>query len=164
VARRRGASSATSGSDPGDGEPGESEPPAPGRRCQACGADISHRRADAKTCGSACRKGKSRGKVAPAPSAPIRIDRPLEEEIAAKAWQRHLAWARDVRPGVRDDLTREIEELYAELRRRRARQPLPAFEGDITSYDFDVRAAQVWRRPRRRRSGAVTTKQLEAAA
>jgi hypothetical protein len=162
-ARTATRSSAKSGDSGSDSD--EPEPPAPGRRCTACGADISHRRIDAKTCeGTRCRKAKSRGKVAPPPSPVIRIDRPLEDEIAAKAWQRHLAWAPDVRPGIRDDLTLEIEDLYAELRRRRARQPLPAFEGKVASYDVDSRAAQAWRRPRRRRSGAVTTKQLEAVA
>ncbi len=162
--RRTSSSSPTSSSDPGESDPSDEPAPPASRRCAACGADISHRRADAKTCGTTCRKGKGRGKVAPAPPAPIRIDRPLEEEIAAKAWQRHLAWARDVQPGVRDDLTREIEELYGELRRRRALQPLPEFRGDIASYDYDARAAQLWRRPRRRRGGPITTKQVEAVA
>jgi hypothetical protein len=170
-ARRRGAgrpaarrATSTSSQDPGS-DSDEPEPPASGRRCKACGADISHRRIDAKTCdGTRCRKAKSRGKVAPPPSPVIRIDRPLEDEIAAKAWQRHLAWAPDIRPGVRDDLRRDLEDLYAEKRRRWARQPLPAFEGKIASYNVDSRAAQAWRRPRRRRAGAVTTKQLEAVA
>ena len=39
-----------------------------------------------------------------------------------------------------------------------------AFEGAVASYDFDVRAAQLWCKPRHRRGGPVTTTQVEVAA
>lgn len=159
--RRASSSSSTSGQDPSD--PDEPEPPKSGRRCKACGADVSLRRKGAETCDARCRKAYERG-VRP-PQRITRIERPLEDEIAAKAWQRHLAWtATDVRPGVRDDLTRELEDLYEIKRRRRARRPLPAFEGSIASYDYDVRAAQLWRQPRAPRRRAVTTTWLAAVA
>lgn len=40
------------GQDPGD----DSDQPSPARACLRCGRDISHRRSDAKTCGTTCRK------------------------------------------------------------------------------------------------------------
>ena len=41
-----------SGTDPGD----DSDQPSPARACLRCGRDLSHRRSDAKTCGTTCRK------------------------------------------------------------------------------------------------------------
>lgn len=48
----RRASGVRTGQDPGE-EPHE---PGPARACLSCGRDISHRRADAKTCGATCRQ------------------------------------------------------------------------------------------------------------
>jgi hypothetical protein len=56
---RRSAARAGSRASPGDEPP---EPPVDaGRRCLACGADIEHRRPQAKTCGGRCRVRKHRG-------------------------------------------------------------------------------------------------------
>jgi hypothetical protein len=139
-ARRTASSSTTASADPGSSSD-ESEPPSPGRRCVACGADISHRRRDALTCeGTACRKAKSRGKVAPAPRI-VDFDRPskaIEDDIAVTAWQLHLAWQPDVHRDIRRELTGKLIELYAELRYARARKPLAAYYGR-TSGEFAQR-------------------------
>jgi hypothetical protein len=115
---RSSSKSGDSGSDDGPSD----EPPPSGRRCEACGADISHRRAGARTCDALCRKRLSRGATTPIAAEPTPLAISLEEEIAAKAWERHLAWAPDVCASVRDELTRELEELYSQLRYRRGRR------------------------------------------
>jgi hypothetical protein len=89
------------------------------------GADLSHRRAGAKTCDALCRKRLSRGAItAPRPAAPVRSRR-LIDEIDERARERHLAWSTP-RPdrALIGDLDAALEGLYAELRRRRATQPL----------------------------------------
>jgi hypothetical protein len=127
--RRVGASSTTSGSDPGDDQPDEAGPPPTRRRCQACGADISHRRVGARTCDDLCRKALSRGKTAASAPAVLPSGR-LEDWIEAVAWQRHLAWtAPDVPPRVGNVLTLHLEGLYADLRRQRARARVNDFVG-----------------------------------
>jgi hypothetical protein len=129
---RSSARSGDSGSD--DGSAGDAEPPSRGRRCAACGADISNRRAGARTCDALCRKRLSRGASPAEPSRPAVHAIVLEDEIAAKAWERHLAWATDVHASIRDELTRELEELYAQLRLRRgAKVRLGDFQGSSRS-------------------------------
>lgn len=69
VQRRAGASSRTSSADPPDDDEHESpalpSAPAHGRRCAFCRGDISHLRADARTCGARCRKDLAEGRTAP---------------------------------------------------------------------------------------------------
>jgi predicted nucleic acid-binding Zn ribbon protein len=71
--RRSGAamrSSARSG-DSGDGS-GDAEPSGhPGRHCLSCGIDISHRRADARTCGATCRRRLADRR--PQPDRPVKL-------------------------------------------------------------------------------------------
>ena len=61
--RRRGAGrpglkggSRRSSARSGDSGESDSDEPSPGRACLRCGRDVSHRRSDAKTCGTTCRK------------------------------------------------------------------------------------------------------------
>lgn len=58
------------GTDSGDSDGSEPEPPGDGvagRLCAVCGCDISHRRAGALTCGIACRRRLSRAQAASVP-------------------------------------------------------------------------------------------------
>lgn len=91
-------SSARSG-DSGSSDPDDPEPPS-GRFCAGCGCDISHRRADARTCGAACRKRVERGVG-------------LEQILA----ERQSKWRDAARDGGCRDLTyavdRDLAELYA---------------------------------------------------
>jgi hypothetical protein len=126
---RRGERATSSSSD----DPGDSDPNSE-RRCEACGADLSHRRRDARTCDAQCRKALSRGKVAPPPPPVVRRACALEDEIDSCARQRHLAWsAPQPDTALIEYLAAELADLYAELRRQRARRPLPGFAGRTAS-------------------------------
>jgi hypothetical protein len=82
-----------SGTDPGEDDPHE---PSPARACLGCGRDISRRRADAKTCGPACRQRLKR-------QGPDTIAEPRPSPDDAPGWHdRALAdvlhWAMDGEP------------------------------------------------------------------
>lgn len=65
-AARRGSTRAGPDDDSGGESEGEPEPPGvAGRLCAVCGCDISHRRAGALTCGTACRVRLSRAQAVP---------------------------------------------------------------------------------------------------